>query len=174
MHGLSLLVVFLSGLALGQSLAIGTRLSQIQVSGTKTTHCVTRPSQIWSCADLVVGGDRFKVGYDAKTRVVKYLFTDDRNFKTNDGLRVGSWIEVRQNELILVRGWRIYGPRTKDGWRTMSGTPFRFNNQTEKLELSGTVRFEDGTAVDLSKPSTEPPRNGKVKILGFEKGGAIR
>ena len=174
MHGLSLLVVFLSGVTLGQSLTIGTRLSQMQVSGIKTTHCATRPSQIWSCADLVAGGARFKVGYDAKTRVVKYLFTEDRNFKTNDGLGVGSWIEVRQHELFLVRGWRIYGPRTKDGWRTVIGTPFRFNNQSEKLELSGRVRFEDGRAVDLSKPSAEPPKNGKVKILGFEKGGAIR
>jgi hypothetical protein len=174
MHGLSLVIVFLSSVTLGQSLALGTRLSPAQLSGTRTTHCATRPSQIWSCANLVVGGAKFKVGYNAKTRVVKYLFTEDGNFKTNEGLNVGSWIEARQHELVLVPGWRIYGPRTKDGWRTVIGTPFRFNNQTEKLELSGRVRFEDGRAIDLSKPGREPARNGKVKILGFEKGGAVR
>ncbi len=174
MHRTGVVVLLLSGAALGQSLVLGARLDQFQAAGTKTTRCVTAPSQAWSCTDIVVKGARFKMGYDDKTRAVKYLFTDDPGFKTNDGLHVGSWIEARERDLVLVPGWRIYGPKTKDGWRTLIGTPFRFNNQTEKLELSGIVRFADGTTVDLSRPASQPPRTGRVKILGFEKGGAVQ
>lgn len=158
---------------LAQSVAIGTRLNTTQASRTRTTDCATRPSQISACTELAAGGAKFKVGYDPQTRLVRYMFTDDRNFRTTDGLQVGSWIEVRQHELVLVPGWRIYGPKTAGGWRTVIGTPLRFNNQTEQVELSGLVQFEDGTAVDLAKPGA-PPHRGRVKILGFEKGGAVQ
>jgi hypothetical protein len=174
MHRISLVVAILSGMAFGQALVLGTRLDQFQMAGTKTTRCVTAPSQTWSCTDIVVRGARFKMGYDDKTHAAKYLFTDDPGFKTSDGLHTGSWLEVRERDLVLVPGWRIYGPKTKDGWRTVIGTPFRFNNQTERLELSALVRFADGTTVDLSRPASQPARAGRVKILGFEKGGAVQ
>ncbi len=174
MRKISFVVAILSGIAFGQSLVLGARLDQFQMAGTKTTRCVTAPSQTWSCTDIVVKGARFKMGYDEKTRAAKYLFTDDSSFKTHDGLHVGSWIGVREHDLVLVPGWRIYGPKTGDGWRTIIGTPFRFNSQTERLELSALVRFADGTAVDLSRPASQSPRTGRVKILGFEKGGAVQ
>lgn len=142
---------------------IGTVLSSNQVPPQNTTVCAATPSQTFPCASLKIDHVAFKVGYDPETLQIKYLSTQDKNFQTEDGLRVGGWMKVREDQLLAIHGWMILGPKTKDGWRPVVGLNLR--------DTDDKVRFADGTIVDLSQPKHQPLRTGKVKILEFEKGG---
>jgi hypothetical protein len=131
------------------------------VPKNNTTECAATPSQVYPCVQNVkFGGVRFTtVGYDSRTRQIKYLFTQDDKFKTVDGLHVHGVITLAENETLFVKGWQIIGPRTKDGWRPILATL-----------LDGEVlQSADGEAVDLTKPVAG--KMHRFKIIGFDKGG---
>jgi hypothetical protein len=107
---------------------------------------------------LKVEGVKFEVGYDQKRRV-RYLSTQDEQFATKEGLHVGNWMKVREDNLFAIKGWKIFGPKTKSGWRPVVGY------------FTEEVQFRDGTVVDLSQPRHTPLRTGEVQILELEKGG---
>jgi hypothetical protein len=140
---------------------VGTRLGHNQVPRNNRDRCAIAPLQTLPCIPgLMVGGVKFKIAYDAHSSEIRYLSTDDQQFVTNDGLQVGSWIQVQANQLEFFPGWNIYGPTSKDGWRTILSSG-----------LSGRLEFSDGSVLDLSDPRSVPNKTGKVMIVGFEKGG---
>jgi hypothetical protein len=140
-------------------LDLGARLSKDQIPEGNTFECVATPSQTYPCVRLTIVGVRFVAGYDEKTRRIQYLSTQDRNFATKEGLHVGDWMRVREDELVAFEGWKIVGPKTESGWRIVVGY------------LGQQVRFSDGTTLDLSQVRHEAPRSGDVQILELEKGG---
>jgi hypothetical protein len=149
--------------AFGQ-LDLGDRLSRAQIPKKRPLECVVTPSQTYPCVQgLRVGGVTYTtVGYDSKSKRVKYLLTWDAQFRTKEGLRVGDWIEVKEDQIIPVPGWSIYGPTTTDGWHIILGSTLDGNEK---------VQFQDGAVVYPSASRTGPPRSGKVQIREFEKGG---
>jgi hypothetical protein len=144
-------------------LDLGDRLTSAQTLKNNTLVCAATPSQTYPCVlDLTISGVKFSsVGYDSETKRVKYLITSDAKFRTKEGLRVGDWIEVSEDQVTSYPGWNIYGPRTKDGWHIVLGSAL----------LEQRVTFQDGTVVILSASRKGPPRVGKVQIREFEKGG---
>jgi hypothetical protein len=154
-------------IAMFGQLDLGDRITSAQIPKHGTVECAATPSQGYPCVlDLEVGGVKFnKVGYDSKTKRVKYLITSDAHFKTKEGLRVGDWIDVSEDQVFSVYGWNIYGPTTKDGWHIVLGIVLPVDGVDEK------VHFRDGAVVLPSASRTGPPRTGKVQIREFEKGG---
>jgi hypothetical protein len=148
-------------------LDVGDRLMSAQIPKHGNVQCVATPSQTYPCVvGLEVGGVKFNtVGYDSTTKRVKYLATSDARFRTKEGLRVGDWIDVSEDQVLSVYGWNIYGPTTKDGWHIVLGFALPIKG------VDGTVRFQDGTVVLPSGSRTGPSRIGKVQIREFEKGG---
>jgi hypothetical protein len=150
-------------LQVGQKLQ--THLAEKQVSA----YCAVTPSQIYPCVNLKLRGISFVVGYERDTHVIKYVSTKDEKFETKEGLRVGSEIEVRSDQLHLFDGWEILGPVTSDGWRIQLGAW----SMSDSGQLSfGRLQFTDGTVIDLAHPP-KSPKQGRVKIFGFEKGGVL-
>ena len=155
-----LLVALTTGLAVGQA-NLGTCLSSAMVPKNNATECAATPSQTYACVQNVqIDGVRFTtVGYDSRTRRIKYLFTQDDKFKTSDGLQVNSLISLAENEISSVKGWHTIGPRTRDGWRPILG-----------ILLDGNfIESADGEAIDLTKPVAG--KTHRFKIIGFDKGG---
>lgn len=155
--------LFLPIAAFGQ-LNIGDRLTGTQISKNKNVECAATPSQTYPCVQgMTDKGIVFSiVGYDAKTKRIKYLYTIDEHFRTKEGLKVGDWIEVSEDQLIPVTGGFIYGPKTKEGWHIIVG---------RTLGITEQVQFQDGTVIYPTESRTVPPRVGKVQIRGFDKGG---
>jgi len=58
-------------------------------------HCRTSNSQVDPCAEVEIGGFRYTIAWDAQTKNVTYLFTDDPHIVTDNGLAVGNSIRVR-------------------------------------------------------------------------------
>jgi hypothetical protein len=140
---------------------VGMRLPSGMVPKKNANLCAATPSQLYPCIqDVEIGGVRFTVvGYDAHTRRIKYLFTQDENFRTADGLHVGGPIDLAENKIFSLAGWHTMGPRTKDAWRPILGG-----------FLDGSViKSADGVPVDLTKPVTG--KMHRFKIVGFDKGG---
>ena len=159
MYAKTVLFIFFVLVNRVDQLDLGDRLSKSQIPDGNTTVCVATPSQSYPCVRLTIEGIKFTVGYDKETSRIRYLSTQDRSFATAEGLHVGDWTRVREDELIAFDGWKIVGPKTKSGWRFVVGA------------LQQQVRFSDGTVVDLSQPRHDPPRSGEVQILELEKGG---
>jgi hypothetical protein len=151
-----LLPVFLAAQA-----DVGMRVPPALLPKKNTNQCAATPSQFYPCIqDVEVGGVRFTVvGYDAHTSRIRYLFTEDENFRTADGLHVGGLIDLAETEIILVAGWHILGPRTKDAWRPILGSFLDGN----------IIKSADGDSIDLTKPVAG--KMHRFKILGFDKGG---
>lgn len=140
---------------------LGTHLSSSVVATRSTLECAATLSQTYPCLkDMKLNGIRFLViGYDSKTRRVKYLLTDDKHFVTREGFRVGANIELAEDTILAVPGWEIFGPTTVDGWRTILGSAIE----------GQMLRAVDGTVIDLS--NAVPGRTHVFTIVGFEKGG---
>jgi hypothetical protein len=160
---LPVLVVLVACSAVAQTADVGAKLSSRLIPKKNHTRCASTPSQTYPCLeDATIGGIRYTtVGYDEHTRRIEYLLTHDQSFRTKNGLRVGSVIELREDDLMLVAGWDIRGRATDDGWRPIFGSI-----------LDGhVIRSADGVGVpvDLEKPVAG--RKHRFKILALDKGG---
>jgi len=145
---------------LGQ-LDLGARLDRGQVPKRSKASCASGPSQTYPCISLTLEGVKFTVGYDEKSLLIKYLSTQDKNFRTPEGLQVGAVMTMGEDQLMAVPGWKVLGPRAKSGWRPVLGD----------MLLNHQVQFSDGTVIDLTQPHQNPPRTGELVILELEKGG---
>jgi hypothetical protein len=154
--------LFLPIATFGQ-LDLGDRLTRAQILKNKNVECAATPSQTYPCVEYMIDkGIVFStVGYDSKTKRIKYLYTSDEHFRTKEGLKVGDWIKVSEDQVIPVASWYIYGPKTKDGWHIIVGSTL----------IAEKVQFQDGTVIYPSAPRTGLARVGKVQIRGFDKGG---
>ena len=154
-------LIFLNSLYAIAQANVGVRLPSAMIPKNNTNECAATPSQTYPCLqDVEIAGVRFTVvGYDARSRRIRYLFTQDENFKTADRLQVGGPIELADDQILVIAGWHIIGPRSKDGWRPILGSVLDEN----------VIETEDGNAVDLTKPIAG--RMHRFKIVGFDKGG---
>ena len=58
------------------------------------------------------------MAYEAKSRKIIQISTFDPNFKSSDGLQVGSFVKAKREEIIPTDN-AVLGPKTADGWRTV-------------------------------------------------------
>lgn len=57
-------------------------------------ECRTGADHRDPCTEVAIGGIRYTIAWDAQTKDVTYLFTDDRALVTDSGLSVGSTCRV--------------------------------------------------------------------------------
>ncbi len=122
---------------------------------------MTNSSQFRPFVKRKVGGVVYYIAYEEESRVIKYLSTTDRNFETADGLRVGGYVEVDNEQLMVYPGWEVRGPEGKDGWLPLVG----FDSEMTLLEGGGEAK------VKLKQYRLDPDRTIRAKIIGFVKGG---
>ena len=61
---------------------------------------------------------------------IKYIYTEDKDFKTAQGLKVGSEISLTRDEVLIYPGWDVYSKISVDGWYPIVGYNFSNNDST--------------------------------------------
>ena len=162
MHRFAFLLLLLANFSAAQA-DLGDRLHSSQLPHKHSAECASSPSRTFPCVrDVTLGGVHFDiVGYESGHNTIKYLYTTDPQFATKSGYHVGDMVTVNQDEVVVFPGWHICGPRTPDGWRMV------FGFDSDDFE---TIKFEDGSKVELVRTMETPAKRGTLRILGFEKG----
>lgn len=122
---------------------------------------MTHSAQFRPFIELEVAGVRYVIAYDKKSRVIKYISTNDKKFKSADGLQVAGYVEVNNALVSVYPGWEIRGPKDKDGWQPLMG----FNSEMTVLDGG------KETKIELKQYRLESEQTVKVRIIGFVKGG---
>lgn len=113
---------------------------------------MTHPGQTRPFIDPSIDGIKYIIAFDEKTREIKYIYTNDKNFRTANGLRVSSEIPLTRAQIEIIPYWEIRAPVTPDGWYPVVG---------HDLPMLG---FD----LDASFKGNE---TRMVSITGFSKGG---
>jgi hypothetical protein len=138
-------------------LEIGAKLNELVLRGMRTERCITRPSVVETCIDIAQDGIRYTVAFDAK-HVITYIHTEDPNFATSEGLKVGGFLDVKGEDLRAYPGWEVRSPTRGDGWAPVVG-------YDQLIELPGGLK--------LLYSSTDEKRR-TVVIAGFSKSATER
>ena len=136
-------------------LEIGAELPRKYADKSKG-QMATHPSQFRPFIIKTVAKVRYTIAFEEKSRRIRFIHTVDKNFRTANGLRVGSKITVSKNELSVYPSWYIFAPETSDEWLPIVGSdlPIVLNDKIED-SLSNLKDGETKT----------------VTVLGFIKGG---
>jgi hypothetical protein len=132
-------------------LEIGAKLSRKYIPKKVTEQIATHPSQFRPFIKRTIDGVEYIIAYDEKNREIKYIHTTDKNFRTASGLRVGSEIPLKREQLVVYPSWEIRAPKTSDGWYPVVGVDLPIG-----YDLVGAFK-DDETKM--------------VTIIGFSKGG---
>lgn len=135
-----------------QAPKIGAEMNRKWIQGDGHNLCMTHPAQLDPCVQQLFDGVRYTIGYSKETRRVTYLYTDDKNFRTADGLKVGDSIPISDDSVRALPGWHVEAPITRDGWRPILG-------YDQKIKL------RDGTVLNLRDKDSK--KSGTAIILGF-------
>jgi hypothetical protein len=122
---------------------------------------MTHSAQFRPFIERDVAGIRYVIAYDEQSRVITYISTEDKLFKSADGLRVGGYVEVNNTAVEVYPGWEIRGAEDKEGWQPLIG----FDSKMTVLD------GDKETILELKRYRLESEHPLKVKILGFVKGG---
>jgi len=124
---------------------------------------MTSPGQLDQCVNVTVNGVKYTVGYRMgapRSNVVTYVHTDDPNFRSPEGLRVGDVATVENPEYIIAApGFEIYSRKGK-GWIPVVG----FNGEVDVVH--------DGQADEKREASTlraARETSVRLRIKGFTK-----
>lgn len=120
------LIIFLfSSATLAQTeikLQIGTKLSRKFIpresEETKTEIEVQRinVNDFSPFVQRTINGVNYIIAYNEKTRKIEYTYTSDKNFVTENGLRVGTEFLATADQLTGCPSWHTYASETSDGW----------------------------------------------------------
>jgi hypothetical protein len=124
-------------------------------------RCMSSPAQLDKCFRARVNGIKYTVAFRRRGplgNVVTYVHTDDLNFKSPEGLRVGDVATVANSGNVIVSpGFEIYGPKGKR-WLTVVG----FNGEVEVVHEG---RPDEKRGASTLTPTTENPVH--LRIKGF-------
>jgi hypothetical protein len=140
-------------------LEVGATLPAKSVPPKNRKMYMTHSAQFRPYIRKEIKGIKYIIAYDEKNLVIKYISTHDQKFKSANGLKVGDYVEVNDEQLAVYPGWEIRGPEDKDGWQTLIGFDSEMTVLDEKAE----------TKIKLRDYHLEQPV--KAKILAFVKGG---
>jgi hypothetical protein len=92
---------------------------------THSQQCFTDIDRRDPCASVKIGGWFFTIAWDARTRAIVYIFTDDRRLVTDSELSVGGSCRLvdeagRPDETSSYMGW-VITPQWADTVRDLSG-----------------------------------------------------
>jgi hypothetical protein len=155
MRALAVLTLCLFGFAFVPrdkiKLDVGAKLNRKYLPKKVNEQIATHPNQLRSFIRRKIAGVQYLIAYDEKSREIRYIHTTDKNFHTAGGLKVGSEIPLRQEQLTVHPSWEIRAPISSDGWYPVVG-----DNLPIGYDLVGS--FKNG-------------ETKMVTIVGFSKGG---
>jgi len=110
-------------------LEVGVKLNRKYIPKKATEQIATHPSQFRPFIKRTVDGVEYIIAYDEKNREIRYIHTTDKKFRTASGLRVGSEIPLKREQLEVYPSWEIRAPITSDGWCPVVGVdlPIGYN-----------------------------------------------
>jgi hypothetical protein len=74
---------------------LGSRVPQnVVVARTHAQECLTDINHHDPCASIKISNVLFTIAWDADTKAVSYLFTEDHHFRTDSELGVGGWCNI--------------------------------------------------------------------------------
>jgi hypothetical protein len=148
-----------NGVKLGTEPGIGKRI--VVPRTTEVGRCMSSPGQLDKCVKATVNGVSYTVGYrvrGARGNVVTYVYTDDPNFRSPEGLRVGDDATVDSAKgLIAAPGFEVYAKRGK-GWVPVVG----FNGEVDVVREG---QPDEKLHAEALNPSTKDPIH--LRIRGF-------
>src|SRR5580765_7665963 len=100
---LMILIVLSTSIGLSQSslkLEVGSKLPP-QYLRLKVGQMATAASQLRPFIVTSIKGVEYTIAYDERTRRIKYINTDDDNFRTSNGLKVDDEISFTVEELDI-------------------------------------------------------------------------
>ena len=134
---------------------IGNVIDKKYISDSSNNFILTHPSQIRPYIEITIDSIDYVVAYDDKTFKIKYIFTEDKNFATSEGLKVGSEISLRKEDVIIYPGWNVYSKSSDNLWNPIVGHNYYKDGDTTRFISKDT--FKNQSVVTF-------------KILGFSKG----
>ena len=151
-----LLVLLIPQLAEVKNLDIklepGAELAEWHVPKEPRRLISTHPSQLRPYIEVTIEKVDYVIAYDEKTRRIKYISTEDEDFRTKKGLKVGDYIKLKRDEIVVFPSWEIRGPKTSDGWFPIIGVDAPGMNP-------------------VSEETFKENKTLKARIIGFSKGG---
>ena len=156
MKSLALFTVLLVGFAVPPQadikLQVGAKLGRKYIPKKITQVILTHPAQTRPFIERSIGGIKYIIAFDSKTREIKYIETTDPNFRTANGLRVLGEIPLTRDQLQVIPYWEIRAPITPDGWYPV----LAYDSQMFGFDLVGSFKGNETRA---------------LTIFGFSKGG---
>src|SRR5262245_45610566 len=67
-----------------------------------TTPSQLRPFFMYNTQDV-----DYLIAYDKETRQIKYIHTEDKDFRTADNLKVGDCLSYSTEQIVMHPGWNI-------------------------------------------------------------------
>lgn len=134
-------------------LEIGARLP-IKYTKKSNRMIFTHTNQMRPFIKREIKGVEYVIAFDEKNREIHYINTQDKDFVTSNGLRIGSVIDVKKEDFYIIPQIEIRAPKTPDGWEPVVG------NDSESIEMKPNF-------VDKLRANEVV----KVEIKGFSKGG---
>jgi hypothetical protein len=154
--GLALSFLLLSNFPSAQTtsdipLRIGAKLPPKYIPAEVTNMIPIDNEEGIPAIDVTISDVDYTLGYHSQTKRILSIKTHDPDFKTVNGLKVGSTINVTRKQLRIKPTFEVSGPPTPDGWRPIISEDIPFNN-----------------GYDFSKMKKGESRT--CKITGFTKG----
>jgi hypothetical protein len=142
-------------------LEVGSVLPVKYVPKNNRKLYMTHSAQFRPFIEWDVAGVRYVIAYDEKSRVINYISTNDKKFRTPYSLQFGGYVEVNNEQVRVYPGWEIRGPKDKDGWEPLIG----FNSEMTVFDVDKEIKIE------LRQYRLESEHPVKAKIIAFVKGG---
>lgn len=144
--------------------AIGSKLPAKVVPKKNTRQYMTHSSQFRPFVEIDINNIKYLIAYDEKTREVRYVSTQDPDFKSSRGLSINDYVEVKGSDVEVYPGWEIRAPAEEDGWQPLIG----FNGELTIL----TDQKESLLKLPLGQYRIPAEQIVKAKIIAFVKGSS--
>jgi hypothetical protein len=97
-------------------LEIGAKLPRKYIPRKITQQIATSPSQGRPYVRKTIADVDYIIAFNEESREIRYIQTYDKDFRTVNGLQVGSEITFTREQLDIFPSWEIRAPATPDGW----------------------------------------------------------
>jgi hypothetical protein len=130
-------------------------------------RCMSSPGQLDKCFRAVADGVTYTVAYRIDRvhgNIVTYLHTDDPNFKSPEGLRVGDVVVIDDLKTVIAApGFEIYASN-KSGWVPVLG----FSGEVT-VSINGA---DENTQLGSLNPTLHDPVRLRVKGFTVRRGSS--
>jgi len=142
-------------------LEVGYKIDKKFLSDSSNNIILTHPSQYRPYFNIVIDSVKYTIAYDKENLEIKYIYTNDKKFKTSHGLKIGQKISLTKDEVLIYPNWNIYSKKSDDGWFPIIGS-----------DLPDIILKKDTIKMNpITKNSFNTSKYETFKILGFSKGG---